>query len=138
MNKNDSRLVGGSLALGIALLVLYPGWLTSGTRLIGDEGLDVWSHAWGIRWIFTSLANGELPWTVDGLTWPRGGTLWYIDPLGALVSIPAQIMSGPILGHNSILFFQVMLAAYAAFGFARALGGNGIIAAIILGTARVW
>ncbi len=135
IDKHDSRLVGGCLALGIALLVLYPGWLTPSSRLIGDEGLDVWSHAWGIRWIFSSLMNGELPWQVDGLTWPRGGTLWYIDPLGALASLPGQLVSGPILGHNSILFLQVMLAAAAGFGFARALGGRGIVAAIMLGTA---
>ena len=78
---------------------------------------------------------GELPWQINGLTWPRGGTLWYIDPLGALASIPGQMVSGPILGHNSILFLQVMVAAGAGFGFARALGGRGIVAAIMLGTA---
>ena len=135
IEKNDSRLVGVGLAFGVALLVLYPGWLTAGSRLIGDEGLDVWSHAWGIRWIYNSVMEGTLPWTVDGLTWPRGGTLWYIDPLGALLSFPGQILSGPVLGHNSILFFQVMLAAFAGFGFARALGGRGIVSAILLGTA---
>jgi len=135
IDKHDSRLVGGGLALGLALLVLYPGWLTAGSRLIGDEGLDVWSHAWGIRWVFSNLMDGQLPWAVDGLTWPRGGTLWYIDPLGALASIPAQLLSGPILGHNSILFGQVMLAGWAAYGFARALGGRGIVAAVMLGTA---
>ena len=67
--------------------------------------------------------------------WPRGGILWYIDPLGALVSLPAQMVSGPVLGHNSILFFQIALAGWAAFGLSKALGGRGYIAAVALATA---
>jgi len=121
--------------LGLALLVLFPGWLSGGTRLIGDEGLDVWSHAWGVRWVFNHISDGTLPWDVSGLAWPRGGTLWYIDPLGALASLPAQWLGGPVWGHNSILFFQVMLAGWAAMAFARGLGGRGWVAAVALATA---
>jgi len=72
---------------------------------------------------------------VAGLAHPRGGNLWYIDPLGAVISLPAQVLGGPVLAHNSILFFQVMLAAGAAMAFARALGGRGWIAAAALATA---
>ena len=121
--------------LGLALVVLFPGWLTGGTRLIGDEALDVWSHAWGIRWVFNHISDGTLPWDVSGLAWPRGGTLWYIDPLGALTSLPAQWLGGAVWAHNSILFFQVMLAASAAMAFARGLGGRGWVAAVALATA---
>jgi len=121
--------------LGLALVVLFPGWLTGGTRLIGDEGLDVWSHAWGVRWVFNHISDGTLPWDVSGLAWPRGGTLWYIDPLGALTSLPAQWLGGAVWGHNSILFFQVLLAAGAAMAFARGLGGRGWVAAVALATA---
>ncbi|MAY82258.1 MAG: hypothetical protein CL930_15940 [Deltaproteobacteria bacterium] len=128
-------LIGPALGIGLALLVLYPGWLTANTRLVGHEGLDVWSHAWGIRWIFNALMDGNVPWDVDGLAWPRGGILWYIDPLGALVSLPGQMVSGPVLGHNSILFLQIALAGWAAFGLSRALGGRGYIAATALATA---
>jgi hypothetical protein len=52
-----------------------------------------------------------------------------------LVSIPAQVLGGPVWAHNSILFFQVFLAAMAAMAFARALGGRGWIAAAALATA---
>jgi hypothetical protein len=123
------------LAIGMGVLVLGPGLKTAGTHLIGDEGLDVWSHAWGIRWVFNHLMNGALPWDVAGLAHPRGGTLWYIDPLGALVSLPAQLLGGPVWAHNSVLFFQVVLAAASAMAFARALGGRGWIAGVALATA---
>ena len=120
---------------GLTVLVFWGCWSTASERLIGDEGLDVWSHAWGVRWVFNHLADGSLPWDVAGLAHPRGGNLWYIDPLGALVSLPAQVLGGPVLAHNSILFFQVVLAAAAAMAFARALGGRGWIAAAALATA---
>ena len=118
--------------IGLTVLVFWGCWSTASERLIGDEGLDVWSHAWGVRWVFNHLADGSLPWDVAGLAHPRGGNLWYIDPLGALVSLPAQVLGGPVLAHNSILFFQVVLAAAAAMAFARALGGRGWIAAVAL------
>ncbi len=120
---------------GLMLLVLYPGWQTASTDLIGDEGLDVWSHAWGVRWVFNHLADGQFPWDAAGLAHPRGGTLWYIDPIGALVSLPAQWASGPVLAHNSVLMVAVFLAAAAAMAFARSLGGRGYVAAAALATA---
>lgn len=123
------------LCIGLGLLVLGPNLKTAGTRLIGDEGLDVWSHAWGIRWVFNHLMSGTLPWDVAGLAHPRGGNLWYIDPLGALVSLPAQILGGPVWAHNSVLMIQIILAAASAMALARALGGRGWIAAVALATA---
>ena len=119
----------------LGLVVLFPSWQTLGERLIGDEGLDVWSHAWGVRWVFNHLSNGDLPWDVAGLAHPRGGTLWYIDPLGALISLPAQWAGGPVLAHNSIIVVAVLLAAGAAMAFARSLGGRGYVAAAALATA---
>ncbi len=117
------------------MVVFWGAWGTVNSRLIGDEGLDVWSHAWGIRWFYNHLSAGQIPWDVAGLAHPRGGTLWYIDPLGALVSLPAQILSGPVAAHNSILIFQVLLAAGAAMAFAQSLGGRGWISASALATA---
>ena len=119
----------------IVLIVLFPSWRTLGERLIGDEGLDVWSHAWGVRWVFNHLADGQLPWDVDGLAHPRGGNLWYIDPLGALASLPAQWAAGPVWAHNSVILFTVFLAATASMAFARSLGGRGYVAAAALATA---
>jgi len=128
-------LRGGALGIAVALVVLFPGWTTGSTRLIGDEGVDVWSHAFGIRWFFDALADGRLPWAVDGLAWPRGGILWYIDPVGALVALPAQLLAGPIVAHNWILFVQVVIATWAGWAFGRALGGRGWLAGVALGTA---
>lgn len=131
-----ARIPGGALlGVVVATLVLWPGVLSPRARLIGDEGLDVWSHAWGIRWFYEALAAGTLPWRVTGLAWPQSGVLWYIDPLGALLSLPVQLFAGNAAGHNAILFFQVMLATWAGWGMARAMGGRGWLAGLALGTA---
>jgi hypothetical protein len=135
MNPSKSAWLRTAQLLGLTVLVFWGCWSTASERLIGDEGLDVWSHAWGVRWVFNHVAEGNIPWDVAGLAHPRGGNLWYIDPLGALISLPAQLIGGPVLAHNSILFFQVVLAAGAAMAFARALGGRGWIAAAALATA---
>ena len=134
-SRPKSLLARASLCALLSALVFWGTWATADTRLIGDEGLDVWSHAWGIRWFFNHLSAGQMPWDVAGLAHPRGGTLWYIDPLGALVSMPAQWLGGPVWAHNSILYFQVLLAGSAAMAFAKALGGRGWIAAAGLATA---
>ena len=133
--RPKSLLARVALCALLCVVVFWGTWTTAGSRLIGDEGLDVWSHAWGIRWFFNHLSAGQLPWDVAGLAHPRGGTLWYIDPLGALVSMPAQWLGGPVWAHNSILYVQVLLAAGSAMAFARALGGRGWIAAAGLATA---
>ena len=124
-----------ALLVGLTVTVFWGCWSDMDSRLVGDEGLDVWSHAWGIRWVYNHLAEGSLPWDVAGLAHPRGGNLWYIDPLGALVSLPAQWAAGPVAAHNSILVVQVLLAGGAAMAFARGLGGHGWIAAAALATA---
>lgn len=133
--RPKSILARLALCTLLTTVVFWGTWSTAGSRLIGDEGLDVWSHAWGIRWFFNHLSSGQIPWDVAGLAHPRGGTLWYIDPLGAIVSIPSQLLGGPVWAHNSILFFQVLLAAAAAMLFARSIGGRGWIAAAALATA---
>ncbi|MDP6933524.1 MAG: hypothetical protein QGG40_11440, partial [Myxococcota bacterium] len=130
------RLPGGlPLGLAVASVVLWTGLRAPRTRLLGNEALDTWSHAWGIRWVYDALSQGSMPWRVDGLAWPEGGVLWYIDPLGALVSLPFQAIWGTAAGHNAILFVQVVLATWAGWAFARALGGQGWLAGVAMGTA---
>lgn len=118
-------LLGAALVLGPTL---GPG------RLVGDEGLDVWAHAWGLGWVARALGAGRLPWEAEGLAWPDGGVLWTIDPLGALVALPWTWLGGAALGYNSLLFFQVALAGAAGAAYGRALGGRGWIAGLGLAT----
>ncbi len=120
------------VALLAVALVLGPS-LGPG-RLVGDEGLDVWSHVWGLGEVARALGEGRLPWRPPGIAWPDGGVLWYIDPLGALVALLPVWLVGPELGYTAQLAVQVGLAAAAGFAYGRALGGSGWVAGLGLAT----
>lgn len=123
------------LAAGLPAVLLWPALRAPGRLLAGDEGVDVWSHVWGISWFYDQISQGRWPWRVDGLAWPDGGVLWYIDPLGALLSLPFQAAFGPVVGYNAAVYLALALAALAGGLWGRALGGAGWVAAVALGTA---
>ena len=35
------------------------------------------------------------------LNWPHGGTLWFIDMFGALITLPINWISGPVAAYNA-------------------------------------
>ena len=123
-------LLGG---LAAALLVLWPGILQPTSVLIGHESIDVWSHAWGLHWFTESLAEGRLPWVVEGAAWPERRVLWYIDPIGALLTAPLQL-GGPALAWNGLLAMQVTALFVAGHAWGRSLGGSGWLAGAALAT----
>lgn len=121
------------LSLGVALVVLYPGWTSPRALLIGHESLDVWSHAWGQHWFVTQLLSFDLPWHTTGAAWPEDRVLWYIDPIGALLSAPLQVF-GPAIAWNGLLILEVSALAFGGWLWGRALGGRGWLAAMALGS----
>lgn len=110
--------------LALALIATFPGWLTPLSRLIGHEDVDVWNHAWGPWWFWRTLGTGTLPWRTDLLFSPRGGVLWYIDPLGALAGAPLVGLVGPVGAYNAVAVAWVALTSVAAHRLARALGAG--------------
>ncbi len=117
----------------LAGLTLGPSLLQGG--FVGHPGVDVWSHVWGMDWFADSLAHGRVPWRVDGLRHPDGGILWYIDLLGALWAAPAMAAGWHVLGYNSVLVVQVLLAGVGGAAWERSLGGSGFVASAALMTA---
>lgn len=129
----DTRLGGLWLGLVAAALVLWPHWLRPWQALVGHPNLDVWSHAWGMRWFVSRLFTGHIPWEVEVASFPERRVLWYVDPLGALLTAPLQLLH-PAVAWNGLLFAQLALLAWAGWGFARALGGRGWLAGLALAT----
>lgn len=125
----------GGLWLGLvcAAVVLWPHWLRPWRALVGHPNLDGWSHAWGMHWFVSRLFTGHIPWEVEVASWPERRVLWYVDPLGALLTAPLQLLH-PALAYNTLLFAQLTLLGWAGWGFARALGGRGWLAGVALAT----
>ena len=130
--KRTERYALAALAIGLPVLVLGPSLLRGG--FVGDEGVDVWSHVWGMAWFADSLVHFQVPWTADGLRHPEGGVLWYIDVLGALLATPWMAMGAMVAGYNLVLVAQSVLAAVSGWFWERSLGGAGPTAAVALAT----
>lgn len=112
--------LGGHVA--IATLATWPMVLNPATRLLGHPAVDVWNHAWGAWWFLASFRAGELPFYTTLLGAPRGGYLWYIDPLGALATMPIVALGGLALAWNVLMLGYLALASAAGRALALALG----------------
>ncbi|MGB0639640.1 MAG: hypothetical protein ACPGTU_09920 [Myxococcota bacterium] len=118
-----------SLALfSFALLALWQmsPVLEDPTRLaIGFEKNDVWNHIWGYGFVTQSLAVGEWPMHTDLLNWPDGGTLWFIDFMGALMSFPVSHGWGSVAGYNVAMGFNWWLCGAATYALAWRVTRSG-------------
>lgn len=88
------------------------------TLAIGHPNNDVWNHVWGYGFVAQSIANGEWPLHTDLLNWPHGGTLWFIDLLGALITLPINWASGPVAAYNAGMLIQWVLAGVGMYALA--------------------
>lgn len=110
--------------VGLALLASMPMVLSPATRLVGHPEVDVWNHAWGPWWFWTSLSQGHLPLQTTLLGAPMGGRLWFPDGLGALVGAPLVPLLGPIAAWNAVVLFHLALASAGGRRLALALGAE--------------
>lgn len=129
MTRRDV-LIGILLGMGMACVVFGPSWWQGG--FVGDPGIDVWSHVWGMAWFAEALTDGRLPWEVQGLRHPEGGVLWYIDLIGATLATPAMALGAHVFGYNAVLWVQVVLASVGGRAWEQARGGPGLYAPLAL------
>jgi len=109
----------------VGAVATWPVALTPLTRLAGHTDGDVWNHAWGAWWFWTRLSSGELPWRCDELFGPEGGTLWYIDPLGAGLTAVLVPVLGAAGAWNVLQWASAVLASWAAAQLAARVAGEG-------------
>ncbi len=118
------RLLAALGHLAIATVATWPMVLTPASRLVGHPFVDVWNHAWGAWWFLASFRGGNLPYFTTLLGAPRGGYLWYIDPLGAFLTMPVVAIGGIALAWNLLMLGYVALASTAGRALALALGAT--------------
>lgn len=106
-----------------AVVLTWPAVL--GQSLLGDPAVDVWNHAWGYWYVAEALARGDFPLHTLLVGAPEGGTLWYIDGVGAFVMTPVTWLFGPAVAFNLVLVGRLALTGFATQGLARQLGSPG-------------
>jgi hypothetical protein len=118
--------------LVLAALVTWPVVLAPGEILVGHPGNDTWNHVWGYWWVADELALGRWPSRVDGLAFPDGGTLYFIDTVQAVLSVPLQWVVGPAMAYNMIIFLGLALAAFGGWLLAYKVTGDPVAAGVAM------
>jgi hypothetical protein len=119
------KIPAAPLHLLLALAATWPTVLTPLTRMIGHPDADVWNHAWGPWWFWQQLGNGLLPWECRQLYGPDGGTLWFIDPVGALFGALFVPLLGIVGAWNLLVIGGVVATSWATRNLATRVTGPG-------------
>ena len=105
----------------VALPIVFGIVFAPFTQIIGSGKVDVWNHVWGSWWWFDAFSNGTTPWETTLLQFPDGGTLWFIDPVLAILGLPFVGFS-PAFAYNMGIWMYLAFASWTARRFARSLG----------------
>lgn len=110
----------GPLALYAALATLFCApVLADPTGLaLGHPANDVWNHLWGFWWVAEELTEGRIPLTTELLSWPNGGTLWFIDTFNAVLTLPVTLLAGPVAAYNAAIWLNLVLCGLGAYALA--------------------
>lgn len=100
------------------------------TLAIGHTGNDVWNHVWGYWWVVEELSNLRLPVRTEQLAWPYGGSLWFIDSLNAVLTLPVQLLAGPVAAYNASYLFNFALCGVGAYTLALHVTGSRVGATV--------
>jgi hypothetical protein len=118
--KRWIRPIAFGLFFLVAIIVTLPVALAPGSRVVGGEETDVWTHLWGYwRTEQDVLVNGQFPYHLEYINYPHGGDLYHIDLLNSILYYPLKLLFGPIAGFNLLVWLQTALAGFAAYLLAR-------------------
>jgi len=119
-------------AVALCVLLTWPVVLYPNTLLLGHPGNDTWNHVWGYWWVTEAVTSGYWPSWTPLLSFPEGGTLYFIDTVQALISAPIQMMFGPAMAFNLIVMFGFALSAWGAWLLAYRLTGDPVTSGIAM------
>ena len=121
--------------LGRELVAGLPGVATS---VPGHPQSDAADHVWGYVWWVGEVAHGRLPVQTTRSHWPTGGSLWFVDPLGAVLASPILALGDALRAATWRAFVGVLggaLGMYVvAYQWTRARSA-AVFAAIVFATS---
>lgn len=127
--------VGIPLALlAAAVLTLWPAWRHLGAVIPGDPTSDAYDHLWGYWWWAHALGRLQNPLHTTLSHQPPGGTLWFVDPLNALLAAPLQTLVSTATATTTVLTAQVFATLLAVWlGLRRHAPLGAPVAALAVG-----
>ncbi len=115
-----------------ASVLTWPLLLNPVSRLVGHPGNDNWNHVWGYWWVADELSRGEWPLRTDLLSFPSGGTLYFIDTVQVLLFLPLQLLGGPALAYNAAVWSGLAFAGFCAWLLARRVTGDDVVSGVAM------
>lgn len=119
----------------LVAITLWPVIIQPGGVLIGHAYGDMPDHFWGTWWFGNELLSGRFPLTTNVSHFPEALTLWYVDPIGALLALPAHPL-GPAVAWNLLVAMQLFASTVAAYaiGFGATQDkAAGLVSAMVAG-----
>jgi hypothetical protein len=113
----------GAVYLALALFLCFPAPFSG--ELIGNPDIDVWNHAWGYFYWLDHLSKGLLPWSTELIYGPEGGVLYFVDPLGALASLPFSALFGVGFAYNLVQISRFAFAGLVSHFLCKEVTGEG-------------
>ena len=132
--RSSSReaAIAALLSVALAVTLTWPVALHPASLVVGHPGNDGWNHIWGYWWVAESLLSGDWPDQTGLLAWPRGGTLWFIDTVQVLLSLPIQLLTSPVVAYNVVMIVGLAFAGFAAWLLCRELSRDAVAAGVAL------
>jgi hypothetical protein len=110
----------------VALAATWPAVTAPGRWVTGHANGDLWTNLWGYHWVRGELLAGRFPVEVTQISHPAGGQLYFTDLTDALLAVPLLGLFSLPTTYNLLVWFNLTLAAVAAFALARHLTGSSL------------
>jgi len=100
---------------------------------VGVAALDGWQNTWNIWWTHLALSRGQNPYFTNMLFHPTGQSLYLhtLNITNALLTMPVQLVAGPIAAYNTAVILGFVLTGFATYLLAVSLIGRRDIACAV-------
>jgi hypothetical protein len=121
-----AALLAAPAYLLVALAATWPAVTAPSRWVIGHPNGDLWTNLWGYHWVRGELLAGRFPVEVTQISHPAGGQLYFTDLTDALLAVPLLGLFSLPTTYNLLVWFNLTLAAVAAFALARHLTASSL------------
>lgn len=123
---------GAYLAGALYLLARVLPQFTSAIPGSGIAIVDGWQNTWNLWWVRLALSRGQNPYETDMLFYPTIQSLYLytLNITNAILTLPAQLVAGPIAAYNVAIILGIVLTGLATYYLALYVVGHRGVASV--------
>lgn len=121
---------------GVGALYLLARVLPQFNSAIPGSGIaivDGWQNTWNMWWVRLALSRGQNPYVTDVLFYPNTQSLYLhtLNITNSLLTLPAQLIAGPIVAYNVAIFLGIVLTGLATYLLTHYVVGHRGVAIVV-------